>query len=371
MKQSLGKLSLLWLIFTALAWGETHQWRVLKAPESLRTGQSGVVRYECAFDGSAGNYTIEFKPKNTQAYRVQILTQNDHIVEGKRVQTFDVLVTPLREGVIILNLEALIRHTTFASIESATIGRDNVKKYDFNDEKALLPAVEITAKENSAALTGRITFEMKSAHPVVRAHEPFHVSLYVRGSGNLDQFVPYELNMSGVTVYAEPPQKSISPSPDGYEGEIRQEFALIAEKSYAIAPLRLMVFDTAENRLKELKTAVIHVEVDAGYEPSTLLDPPDLSDGSTLKRYALYGALVLAGAGMGEALRRLWRLRPRRRSKMFWDRAENTKELAILLALSGNKCYEILIRELEEEKISLREAKKKLSTLTPPNEATV
>lgn len=371
MKRSLGRLVLLWLAFTALVWGEAYQWRLLKAPESLRIGQSGVVRYECTFDGSASNYTIEFKPKSTNTYSVQILTQNDRIVQGKRIQTFDVLVTPLREGVIDLKLEALIRHTTFASIENATIGRDNVKKYDFNDEKALLPAVKITARENTASLTGRITLEVKSPHPVVRAHEPFHLSLYVRGSGNLDQFVPYELNISGVTVYAEPPQKSIAPSPDGYEGEIRQEFALIAEKSYVIAPLSLKVFDTSENRLKELKTAPMYVEVDAGYEPSMLLDPPDLSDTATLKRYALYAGLVILGVAVGEVARRLWKLRPRRRSKMFWDQAKSIKELAMVLALTGDKRYEPLIRELEEGKLGLSEAKKKLSTLTSVNEVTV
>lgn len=369
MKQSLGKIALMWLIFTAFAWGETYQWRVLKAPESLRVGQSGVVRYECTFDGSAANYTVEFKPEGTQAYRAQILTQEDRIVQGKRIETFDILVTPLQAGMIEVKLDALIRHTTFASIENATIGRDNVKKYDFNDEKALLPAVNIAAKENAAALTGHITLEVKSDRPMVRAHEPFHLSVYVRGSGNLDQFVPYELNISGVTVYAQAPQQSITPAPDGYEGEIRQEFALIAEKSYVIGPLSLKVFDTAENRLKELKTAPIHVEVDAGYESSALLDPPDLSDRSTLKRYALYAVLVLAGAGMGEGLRRLWRLRPRKRFKKFWDQAESTKELVTLLALSGDKRYEPLIRELEEGKIGLREAKKKLTTSA--NEATV
>lgn len=362
MRRSLGNIALIWLAFAALAWGETYRWSVLKVPEALRVGQSGVVRYECAFDGNAGNYTIEFKPKNSETYSVQILTQKDRIVEGKRIQTFDVLVTPLREGAITLKLEALIRHTTFASIENATIGRDNVKKYDFNDEKALLPVVEITAKENTAALTGRITLEVKSDRTTVRAHEPFHLSLYVRGSGNLDQFVPYELNISGVTVFAEPPQKSISPSPEGYEGEIRQEFALIAEKSYVIAPLSLRVFDTAENRLKELKTAPIHVEVDAGYEPSTLLDPPDLSDNATLKRYALYASLVILGTAMGEVARRLWKLRPRRKIKHFWDEAKTSKELVILLSLSGKKCYDEIIGLLEAGEIGLGEAKKRLAS---------
>lgn len=368
MKRNPGNLLLLWLLPAAALWGETYRWEVLKAPDSLRVGQSGVVRYTCTFDGSAANYTVEFKPQGSDAYRVQMLTQDDRIVQGKRVESFDLLVTPLRSGTIDLHQEALIRHTTFASIENATIGRDNVKKYDFNDEKATLPAVAIRAEENSAALTGRIGFEVKSDRPMVRAHEPFHLSLYVRGSGNLDQFVPYELNISGVKVFAEPPQQSITPASEGFEGEIRQEFALIAEKSYVIPPLRLRVFDTAENRLKELKTLPIHVEVSEGYEPSTLLDPPDLSDTATLKRYAFYGGLVILGIALGEAVRRLWRLRPKRRSKMFWDTAKTVKELALMLALSGEKRYEPLIRELESQTIGLGEAKKKLSTLSREKE---
>ncbi|MCK9373156.1 MAG: hypothetical protein M0P91_08145 [Sulfuricurvum sp.] len=368
MKRNPGNILLLWLLSAAALWGETYRWEVLKAPESLRVGQSGVIRYTCTFEGSAANYTVEFKPQGSDAYRVQMLTQDDRIVKGRRVETFDVLVTPLRGGMIDLRQEALIRHTTFASIENATIGRDNVKKYDFNDEKTSLPAVGIRAEENSAALTGRITVEVKSDRPMVRAHEPFHLSVYVRGSGNLDQFVPYELNISGVTVFAEPPQKSITPASDGYEGEIRQEFALIAEKSYVIAPLRLRVFDTAENRIKELKTLPIHVEVSEGYEPSTLLDPPDLSDTSTLKRYALYAALVLGGAGIGEAVRRLWRLRPRRKIKYFWDEAKTSKELVLLLSLAGEKRYNEMIGLLEAGEIGLGEAKKRLASYSNRSE---
>ncbi|MDO9208249.1 MAG: hypothetical protein Q7T91_08335, partial [Sulfuricurvum sp.] len=74
-------------------------------------------------------------------------------------------------------------------------------------------------------------------------------------------------------------------------------------------------------------------------------------------------ALVIAGVVLGEGARRLWRLRPRRKAKQFWDEAKSSKELVILLSLAGDKRYDEVIRELEEGKMDLGETKKRLSTL--------
>jgi len=368
MRQSLGRVVLVGCSAVTLAWGGPYHWSLLESPSSLRVGESGIIRYECAFDTSAADYTIDFKPKSTEAYNVEILTQRDRITDGKRIQTFDLRVAPKHSGVVEVKLDALVRHTTFASIENATIGRDNVKKYDFNDEKALLPAVRITAQENRADLTGEIELDARTDANMVRSREPVHLSLFVRGKGNMDEFVPYEVNISGVRVFAEPPQKRLSPAREGLEGEIRQEFALVSEQSYDIPSFALEVFDTKEQRIKQLKTKPIHIEVSEGYEPSALLDPPDLSDSTTLKKYGLYTVLLLLGAVLGEAGRRVWKRLPRRKAKMFWDRAGSAKELSILLALNGEKRYEPILRGLEEGTMSLGEAKKKLSTLTESKE---
>lgn len=368
MKRSLGRFIVLISFYAFTAWGATFQWRVLESPKSLYVHQSGVIRYECGFSDSAAEYTVAFKPQNTADYNVEILTQRDRVSEGKRFQTFDVLITPKREGTLRVNLDALVRHTTFASIENATIGRDNVKKYDFNDEKVVLPLVTIEAKGNSAALTGNIVLSLHVDHKSVRAHEPVHLSLFLKGSGNLNQFVPYELNISGVKVFAEPPHKTLTPSAEGFEGEIRQEFALVSEKSFVIPPFSLSVLDTSSGEVKTLSTETIRIEVGEGYVIGNLLDPPDLNDTATLKRYGLYAALVIFGMVMGEGIRWLWKHRPRRKINHFWERAESIKELAMLLALRGDKSFEGIIAELEKGSMSLREAKNKLSTLISEKE---
>jgi len=364
MKQSLGKVLLLILLTALNLWGTTYQWRLLEAPKSLYVNQSGVVRYELTFSTNAADYTIDFKPVGNERFKVSTLTQRDRIVEGKRVQTFDVLITPVKAGSIEVSLEALVRHTTFASIENASIGRDNVKKYDFDDEKVPLPKVRIHAKENLAALSGEIELEVKIDKRSVIAHEPVHVSLFLRGKGNLDQYVPYELNISGVNIFIEEPTRDISPDTAGFSGEIRQEFALVSDKSYVIPKITMDVFDTQSQTIKRLQSNAVAIDVASGFERSNLLDPPQLSDWSNIARYTLYGALILIGVILGEAVRRMWKLRPRRKAKQFYDEAKTSKELVMLLALTGDKRYDEVIDMLERGEIGLSEAKKKLDKLS-------
>ena len=182
MKLSLGKLiGLIGIFSVSYLQAATYQWSVLDAPKQLFVQQSGVIRYECVFNDSAAEYTIDFKPKNTQQYSASILTQRDRIVLGKRIQTFDVLITPKQEGVAQIKFDALIRHTTFASIENATIGRDNVKKYDFNDEIVHLPSVSIDSLPSKGNLTGNFELVVEVDKKSVIAHEPLHLSIYLKG----------------------------------------------------------------------------------------------------------------------------------------------------------------------------------------------
>lgn len=368
MKQSLGKVWLLYVLMVVSVHAAQYQWSVLKAPKELHVGEGAVVRYRCLFENSAGDYIVEFKPKNSQEYKASMVTQDDHVIGGKRILQFDVLITPVVAGDISVNLDALIRHTTFASIEDASIGRDNVRKYDFNDEKAILPSVKIKSVANTADLSGEITLQVSVDKVKVRAHEPVHLSLYVRGHGNLDQFIPYDLNISGVKSFSEPAYKELSLNEDGYSGEIRQEFALVAEKSYVIAPFSLSVFDTNTHKTKILRSKPIVIEVEKGYVAENLLDSPDLSDKNGWKHYGIYALFLFLGAVLTEAARWLWKHRPKKKIKMFWDSASTKKELSVLLSLRADARYEDVIQMLDAGSVTLDEAKKKLRLLMRDSE---
>lgn len=368
MKQSLGKIGLLWLFLVSYVHAVHYEWSVLKAPKELHVGEGAIVRYQCLFDGSAGDYTVVFKPTDSKSYKASMVTQNDHVSNGKRILQFDVLITPVTAGVLDIRLDALMRHTTFASIENASIGRDNVKKYDFNDEKASLPSVKITGVDNTADLSGEITFAVQVDKVKVRSHEPVHLSLYVRGRGNLNEFVPFELNISAVKHFGEAAYRDLSLGENGYEGEIRQEFALVAEKSYVIPPFSLSVFDTKTHTNKILRSRSIAIEVEKGFVASNLLDAPQMNGYGDWKRYGVYAFFVLLGVILTEVTRWLWRHRPRKKGKAFWDGAATAKELSVLLSLRGEAQYGEVVQMLDEGRVTLDEAKKKLRLFTRDNE---
>lgn len=362
MRRSLGKIGLLYLLIVGSLHAAHYTWSVLKAPTQLHVGEGGIIRYQCAFDTSAGDYTIEFKPKDTQQYKASMVTQDDHVINAKRLLQFDVLISPLTSGDVTVNPEVRIRHTSFGSIEDASIGRDNVRKYDFTDEVVKLPNVTIKGIANTADLSGEITFAVQVDKQKVRAHEPVHLSLYVRGHGNLDQFVPFDVNISAVKQFSEPAYKDLSLQEDGYAGEVRQEFALVAEKSYVIPPFTLSVFDTKSHTHKILRSQPIAIEVEKGYVPDNLLDAPKLQDNSAWKRYGVYALFTVLGIILGEGVRWLWRHRPRKPQKTFWGHCTTSKELGVLLSLRDEGRYGEIIRMLDEGRLTLNEAKQRLRT---------
>lgn len=361
MKQNLGKAVLLVLLLPFVLYAEVWEWKMLTSPPSLYVGQSGIIRYECRFSTNAADYTIAFKPQSTDAYNVAMLTQSDKIVNEKRIQTFDVLITPKQSGSIVFAPDALMRHTTFASIENATIGRDNVKKYDFNDVTAHLPKVSFVAKASQTPLNGQLTLEAKVDKTTALAHEPIHLSVTLRGEGNLDRYVPLPINIKGVNLFGEAPVRDIALSSGGYRGEIRQDFALVSKRPYTIPALRLEVLNTHTGKIETLTTAPIRIEIEEGYTASNLLDAPDLRDSALMKRYALYGAFMVLGAVLYWGGQKVWQIRPRRTSKAFWETIKDPKALSIALAFKDPKQYHEIIQGLDSSRLSLREAKKKLS----------
>ncbi|MDD2829388.1 MAG: hypothetical protein PHW18_07445 [Sulfuricurvum sp.] len=360
MKRSLGRIIGAILILNTMAWGMKYQWRVVESPQTLRVGQSGVIRYVCTFDSSAAEYSAKLKLADNPSYTTSILSEKSQVLQGKRSDTIDLLVTPTNTGTVSVALKALVRYTPSGAVENTVLGRDNLSKEDILEEEALLPDVSIRVGENRATLIGDISLEVSVDKRSVIAHEPLHLSLYLRGTGNLERYIPYELNISGVHVFAEAPQKNITPDVNGYRGEIRQEFALVSEQSFVIPKISIEVFDTQSQKIKRLESEAVAIEVAQGFERSNLLDPPALRDWSGWMRYTLYGGLVVLGIVLGEAGKRLWKIRPRRRKKEFWDGTKNTKELIMLLALSGEKRFDEVIAELEAGTLDLREAKKRL-----------
>jgi hypothetical protein len=92
-----------------------------------------------------------------------------------------------------------------------------------------------------------------------------------------------------------------------------------------------------------------------------------LGDTNGWKRYGIYALFIVFGGILTEASRWLWTHRPVRKNKMFWDTAKTEKELSVILSLRADTRYEKVVTQLDEGKLTLKEAKKRLNEIMSSN----
>ena len=129
MKPNLGKgIIVIALCFSPL-WG-SYEWKLLDHPTILNVGQNGLVRYACAFDGSASEYSIQLLLESTPHYTTSLLNQHTTMVKGKRIEIVELLITPKVAGKLTLSPNARVRFTALGAVENTVLGRDNLSKED-------------------------------------------------------------------------------------------------------------------------------------------------------------------------------------------------------------------------------------------------
>jgi hypothetical protein len=363
MKRNLGSIIALVTLFFSPLWGN-YEWKLLDHPTTLNVGQSGLVRYACAFDGSASEYSIQLLLESTPHYTTSLLNQHTTMVKGKRIEIVELLITPKIAGKLTLSPNARVRFTALGAVENTVLGRDNLSKEDIINTQTHLPPLTIDTRANGVALNGHFTLDVHTDTQTLHPYQPLHLRITLKGAGNFDALPLFDLNLSEVKQFLQPPQKSLTPSQEGFVGEVTQSFALVSSHPYTIPALHLSYFDTTTQKIITLSTQPIPITIDdAGYTPDALLDAPLPLPKSNLLRYLIYGGLIALGVVLGEAVRWVWHHRPKRRQRFFWDNASDAKSLIILLSLRPQKRYDAIITALESGTMGVRDAKRALKEI--------
>jgi len=165
-----------------------------------------------------------------------------------------------------------MRQTTKASIENSVIGRDNVEDYSFDDTKVMLPSVHLYVKDHQEKMTGSFTLNVTLDKERVKAYEPVHLDIHLRGEGDFDQMQDYNLSIDGVKIFSEPGEKRYRLTKNGFAGEWEQKFSLVGSKDFTIAPITLSYFDVAKQKRVVLRSNSFNVTVEEAYAREELLD---------------------------------------------------------------------------------------------------
>lgn len=132
-------------------------------------------------------------------------------------------------------------------------------------------------------LTGEFTIALSVDREETEINEPVNVTLTVTGKGNMDDIPDFELDVPGVTVYADNPEKKYGINAGDYGGEYKRTFAIVADQNYVIPPLSINYFDLNTQTVKTRKTEVINISVlgAAPEEKKVILEKKEPESGQT------------------------------------------------------------------------------------------
>ncbi len=258
MKRNRGSrlLRLLILLPLWLGAGETtYTWSVAAMKREAVQYEAFTVEYTCRFSTEAYPYVIVFEPpKETAEYRMVPQNSDEQIVDGRRVNRYRFVVFPKKAGALTLAFNAVMEHTTKASIENAVIGRDNVEKLDYTAKETALPPLSVDVAAQTTSYAGHMTLHLDVDRDNVDAYTPVQVRIRLEGYGNMDALKPFTLDIPGVRQFTDGEQKQLRLGDNGFEGNITQQFALVSERNFTVPPLHFSYFDAEQKRTVTLST---------------------------------------------------------------------------------------------------------------------
>jgi hypothetical protein len=134
MRNNLGKIVLISLIFLHLnAFASTYKWSVESNKNVAMINEAVYIKYVCEYSDAAGLYVIEFNPVvDNEQYRIEILSEKERIIEGKKINTYEFIVYFKKAGKIELALDTTMKKTNKDSIQNTVLGRDNAYYEEFS-----------------------------------------------------------------------------------------------------------------------------------------------------------------------------------------------------------------------------------------------
>lgn len=368
MKKNLGRMILALSVFLHVEiFASTYTWNAYANKTSAYLNEPIHLKYICEFGDSAEFSSIEFKPAGEyEKYILKNLRESQNLVEGKKVSSYEFVLFAKEAGRLELEFDAVMKFTTKESVEDMVIGRDNVKKEDSIKKPVKLERLELEIKETNSSLSGEFEMEVKKNSPLVKAYEPYHMQIIVKGNGSFSAIKPIEFKIEGVKVFAGEVVANYDLGEDGERGEWIQKFAFVSEKDFRIPDLKIEYFNLASQKIESMVFEGAEVEVEGGFSKEDLLDEAETKSFKFDYSYINYMLVFIAGF-LAAKIKIKKRSAPKGKKEIFHqkiDEAKSLEELMILLVLSDEKRYKKIISDIESKRLtSLKSAKKILKDM--------
>ncbi len=365
MKKSLGRIFLVILFLLNInIFASTYEWSAVADKKSAFVDEAIYLEYTCKFSDGGELYSIEFNPVvEDENYSIKLLSETEAIVDGKRVNSYEFVAFVKKAKKIDFKFNATMKLTTRESVENTVIGRDNMKKEYFTFESVKQKVLTVDVLDAKSALVGDFTIDAKYNQNTIKAHEPFHFDVSIKGVGNFQDFKPIELKIDGVKIVSEKPNAKISLTKNGYRGTYTQKFVFIAEKDFVIPTISVEYFELSSKSIKKLEVKQIEVKVGGGYAKNELLDLDKTSVLEFKKEYLYFLLSFIAGFLVSKIKFRRKKSISTASQKLKKEiaNAKTIDEVIFILALQNKKEFDDIVKKIEKNEFaSPRQIKKEL-----------
>ncbi|MDB2562700.1 hypothetical protein N9X61_03765 [Sulfurimonas sp.] len=360
MKQSLGRLFVLLLLSISTS-ASTYQWTTFVTKTKAYVGEAVHIKYLCQFDDNGELYIIDFEPQSTNLYDFILLTKSEKLVDGKRINSYEYILQPKSSQNIELSLEATMKETSLDSIVENTTNHYDDTKFDSIHKKTVvkMQIISLEVLNPPKKLFGNFNLQVKKDEAHVKAYEPYHLDVTLRGQGNFDVIKDLEFDVNNVKVFTQKPIKEIDLGKDGYKGKWTQKFAFVSAKDFRIPSKKIEYFNTKTQNIEILSIDSIDIKVQKAYKKAELLDVGEdefLFDFT----YGYYFLTLLAGFLVGKINFKAQKISIK--NEKFISKVKATKSLdalSMLLILDDEKKFHSILSQIDSAQLySLKEAKK-------------
>lgn len=365
MKNSLGRVFLVFLFFLHVnSFASTYEWSVKSNKSTAYVNEAIHLTYICVFSDRSELYSIDFNPqKENEDYTLHMLSESERIIDAKRVNSYEFVVFAKKAKEINFEFEATMKKTTKESIENTVIGRDNKEYEDFTLNKIKQKSIKVNVKPSANTLVGDFSIEVKKDKQHVKAYEPYHMHIIIKGNGNFEAIKPIDFKIDGVKIFGGKVIKDIELSKTGYSGVWSQKFAFVASEDFSVDEINIEYFNLKTQSIDNLHVDAVKVEVTKGYVKKELLDDVE-SDFKINYDYFYYLLTFIAGYLLAKIKISNYK---NNKSDIFLDKIQNANsmdELLMVLALDGSQKYKNIILQIETQKITSLKTAKNMVKLT-------
>ncbi len=363
MRKTLGSISIVFLfLFTLNLSALTYEWSATVDKKSAFVNEAILLRYVCKFSDRSELYTIDFNPVGeNENYIIKSLSEQEKIVDGKRVNIFEYIAYVKRSGKIVFDFDMVMRKTNEDSIENTVLGRDNEQYEEFTSTYLRQKSLYVDVKRSESDLVGSFELEVKEGNSSVKAYEPYSLEFTIKGVGDFEKLKPVAFDIDGVKVFS---QKAILKSrlkEDGEHGVWSQKFAFVSDKSFVVPSVEFEYFDIKNESKSLLRFDGAHINVTAAYKKVDLLD--DEQEGFEFKLDYLYYLLTFIMGFIVAKIEFKKEKKSQNREEELCEKVKkcrNIDEVSMILAIYDSKKYSQLILDIERAELTSLNAVKKL-----------